>query len=269
MDWFFIAVLGAIIGSFLNVVVYRYPKMLMNEWKNECRSLLEVPTEKQDTFNLWLPRSHCPACKSTLPFYCNIPLLSYLFLKGQCFHCKNPIPSRYFMIELASVYLSLFVFALFGPSFQTAAFLMLTWLLIALAVIDLEHYLLPDALIYCGLWLGLWCSTRGLFVLPADAIIGAITGYLFLWILAKLYQLVRRKEGMGYGDCKMLALFGAWVGPFSLLNVILIASILALIVSLILMALKKLSFEKPIPFGPFLAIGGWVTIALGLKITLW
>lgn len=270
MAWYFlVGILGAVVGSFLNVVIYRYPHMLKNEWQTECRTLLNMPTEKQPTFNLWWPLSHCPHCKSNLPFYCNIPLFSYLFLKGQCFHCKKPIPIRYFWIELISVCLSLFVFWRFGLSYQTGALLLLTWLLIALTYIDFEHYLLPDPLIYCGLWLGLVCSLQPLFILPADAIIGAIIGYLFLWIIAQLYQLVRKKDGMGYGDCKMLALFGAWVGPWSLLNVILFASFLALIISVILMVLKKLSFQNPIPFGPFLAIGGWVTIVFGLNITLW
>lgn len=256
--------IGATVGSFLNVVVYRYPIMLKREWHAECMAFLNKPQpEHAAEFNLFLPRSHCTHCKRTLPFWLNIPILTYFVIGGRCAFCLEKIPVRYLLIEITTAFLSLAVFLRFGITPQTGVILLLTWGLIALSFIDLENHFLPDSITYSLLWLGLFASTYPLFISPKNAIDGAIFGYLFLYAIAKGYILLRKKEGMGLGDCKMLAMMGTFVGATSLLSVVLCSTIFALIISFTLLFFKKIQYHKPIPFGPFIAIGGWLTIIAG------
>lgn len=271
IEWYLLtAVIAALIGSFLNVVIYRYPIMLKAQWRAECHEFLALTdSETPPKLNLSFPRSHCPQCNVTIPFYYNIPLLSYLFLLGKCHHCKVSIPFRYFLVELLSVITSLVIVWKFGITLPAAALLIFTWGLIALAFIDIQHYLLPDTITLSILWLGLLCATQNFFVSPEDAIFGALIGYVFLWLIASFYIFVRKKEGMGYGDCKMLGMFGAWLGPVPLLNVIILSCIIALLVSIPLITVKKLKRDQYIPFGPYLALAGWWTMVFGTQMTTW
>lgn len=256
-----IFILGAVMGSFLNVVIYRYPIMLKREWHAECAALLNQPRpEHAATFNLFYPRSHCAHCKRTLPFWLNIPIITYIIIHGSCAFCRKSISIRYLLVEILSALLCVIVFLRFGLTSQTLVLFILTWSLIALAFIDFENQFLPDIITYSLLWLGLFAASYHLFISPKDAIFGAIFGYLFLYVIAKSYSLLRKKEGMGLGDCKMLAMIGVFVGVASLLNVILLATFSALLVSLILLLFKKIHYHKPIPFGPFIAIGGWIVL---------
>jgi leader peptidase (prepilin peptidase)/N-methyltransferase len=269
----FTVLLGAVIGSFLNVVIYRYPIMLKREWRAECRTLLNQSSpEHTPTFNLFFPQSHCTHCKHKLPFWLNIPILTYLVIGGQCAFCHEKIALRYWLTEIITAFLTLIVFLQYGLTTQTLVLWFLTWGLIALSLIDIENYFLPDTITYSLLWLGLLASTQHLFISPNEAIKGALLGYLFLYVIAKGYLLLRKKEGMGLGDCKMLAMIGAFVGTFSLPYVILLSTLLALITSITLMIFKKMNYSTLIPFGPFIAIGGWITIfnaPLLSKAILW
>lgn len=263
-------IFGAIIGSFLNVVIYRYPIMLMRQWDSECREHLnQTLSEKAAPFNLCVPRSHCPQCKKQIPFWFNIPIISFLLLRGKCAYCHQTISLQYFFVEMISAITTVIVFQHFALSLQTPMLLLFTYGLIALSFIDLDYQFLPDAITFLLLWLGLIVSTQHIFTDPTDAIFGAIAGYLILWLIAKLYLLIRKKEGMGLGDCKMLAMIGAWVGITALLNVLLISALLALFVSLILLLCKKMDINKRIPFGPFIAIAGWCTVLYGPTMTVW
>ena len=243
-----IAIFSLAFGSFLNVVIYRLPIMLQQE------------ESKAKSFNLFRPRSYCPHCKQPIAIRYNIPLLGYLLLKGKCQHCHAKIPVRYPLIELTCAVLSVIIAARFGMSIQTAALLPFIWILIILISIDIEHLILPDIITIPFIWLGLLLSLFGIFTNPTDAIIGAISGYLVLWLIAKTYQLIRHTEGMGYGDFKLLAMFGAWFGWQILPITVFLASLIGTIVGLTLVILKKQSMQKPIPFGPYLAIGCLVTI---------
>ncbi len=276
MDWIFfftthtlaasmiIFIIGATVGSFLNVVVYRYPIMLKQEWQAECLSFLNKPLPKNSSrLNLFFPRSHCTHCKRTLPFWLNIPIFTYLIIRGQCAFCHKKISIKYLLIELVTAFLSVAVFLRYGITPQTGVMLLLTWGLIALSFIDFDNHFLPDSITYSLLWLGLFASTHHIFISPKNSIIGAIVGYLFLYAIAKGYILLRKKEGMGLGDCKMLAMMGAFVGATSLLYVVLFSTLFALIISFTLLLFKKIQFNKPIPFGPFIAIGGWLTLMFG------
>ncbi len=255
--WFLalVGLLGLLVGSFLNVVIYRLPIMLN--------------LSKTRPFNLFFPRSHCPHCRRTIPFWQNIPVLSYLVLRGKCHFCSTAISVRYPLVELASCLLSIYVASYFGFTYQTALVLLLTWGLIALAVIDISHLILPDVIVLPLLWLGLLVSAFGFFTTPKEAIIGAVAGYLVLWLLAKAYKIVRHVDGVGYGDFKLAAMFGAWLGWHMLLLVILISSLLGAVIGITLVLLKKHSYQRPIPFGPFLAVGGWIAMLWGQGIYSW
>lgn len=266
-----IFILGAIIGSFLNVLIYRYPIMLEHEWDRQCAEQLHQapPASSAKKLNLCVPRSHCPHCKNQIAGWCNIPILSYIFLRGKCMHCHTSISPQYFIVEIISAILPVLVVMHFGLIPATYAIILLTWGLIALSFIDFNHQFLPDTITYILLWLGLIISTQYILITSEQAIIGAIIGYLFLWIVGKVYLLLRKQEGMGLGDCKMFAMIGAWVGAVSLLYVLLISTLLGLMISLILLLFKKINKSKPISFGPFIAIGGWCVIVYGNQITLW
>ena len=250
-----IGLLGLLVGSFLNVVIYRLPIMM------------ELDDTK--TFNLFTPRSSCPKCNHAIPFWHNIPVLSYLILRGKCHYCKTHISIQYPIVELCSCILSIVIAYYFGITYITFAILLLTWGLIALTVIDINHFILPDTLTMPLLCLGLLVSITGVFTTPASAIIGACAGYGILWLVAKIYKLIRHTEGMGYGDFKLLAMFGAWLGWQMLPLIILVSSLLGTIIGISLICLKKNTYEQPIPFGPFLALAGWIALLWGQNIYSW
>lgn len=265
-----ITIFSLMIGSFLNVVICRYPIMLKRAWKKECHEFLSMPIEeKRDVFNIAVPRSHCPNCKTPLKIRHYIPIISYLMLKGKCATCRARISPAYPIIELIAASLALWTAIHFGLTWQTLCAIILGWCLIVMSVIDLNEQFIPDEITLSLVWIGLFISLFHLFTTPPNAILGAIIGYLMLWIVAKLFFLVRKKEGMGHGDFKMLAMFGAWMGTASILNTIFIAVIIGLIFSIALLIFGKITREKPIPFGPFIAIGGWITLFYGPLIIQW
>ncbi len=260
--------LGLLTGSFLNVVVYRLPKMLLRDWQTQAREILKLPATNDDqTFNLILPNSSCPHCAHEIKPWENIPIFSWLFLRGKCSACKAPISKRYPLVELTCGLLSAYVAWHFGFTWQTGAMLVLTWGLLAMSLIDADHQLLPDALVLPLLWLGLIINQFSLFASPADALWGAIAGYLSLWSVYWLFKLVTGKEGMGYGDFKLLAMLGAWGGWQILPLTILLSSLVGAVLGVIMLRLRNAETSTPIPFGPYLAIAGWIALLWGEQIT--
>lgn len=267
-------VLGLAVGSFLNVVVYRLPVMLDREWRAQCAELAGPDAAAagaggREPFNLVVPRSACPACKAPIPALQNIPLVSWVLLRGRCARCRAPISVRYPLVELLTGVLSAAVAAQFGFGFSALAALFFTWFLIALTFIDIDHQLLPDSLTLPLLWLGLTLSLwgpQGHAPLPVDlrsSVAGAVAGYLSLWSVYHLFRLVTGKEGMGYGDFKLLAALGAWLGWELLLPVVLIAALVGALVGITMLAIRRQSRATPIPFGPFLAAAGWLVMMFG------
>ncbi len=263
-----VGLLGLLVGSFLNVVAYRLPVMMERDWREQCREFFEMEAAAPDSgpFNLVLPRSRCPHCGHGITALENIPVISYLLLRGRCSDCGSGISSRYPLVEAATALFSLVVAWRFGFSWETALLLPLTWALLALSLIDYDHKLLPDSLIFPFLWLGLLANSQGLFTDPATAVIGAAAGYLSLWIVFQLFRLLTGKEGMGYGDFKLLALFGAWAGWQYLFQIILLSSLVGAVVGGALLALSGRDRSDPIPFGPFIAAAGWVSLLWGGEI---
>jgi leader peptidase (prepilin peptidase)/N-methyltransferase len=291
-------ILGLVIGSFLNVVVYRLPLMLERQWREQSAELLPnaapaatpAATARTDAatappgasdqarpgerpFNLVVPRSYCPACKAQIRALHNIPVLSYLALGGRCANCKVRISPRYPLIELLSGVATALVAWKFGFGWPALCGMVITWFLIALTFIDLDHQLLPDSLTLPLLWLGLLASLSGwtspahsLPVTPAGAIAGAAAGYLALWAVYHLFRLATGKEGMGYGDFKLLAALGAWLGWQMLLPIVLFSAAVGAVVGIALIALRRQDRGKPIPFGPFLAAAGWLALMWGPEI---
>ncbi|WP_054895242.1 MULTISPECIES: A24 family peptidase [unclassified Pseudomonas] len=260
------AVLGLLVGSFLNVLVHRLPVMLERQWQNEAREVLGMPVEAHERFDLCLPASHCPGCGHRIRAWENIPVVSYLALRGRCSACKGRISLRYPLVELACAGLSLVVAWHFGVSVQALLALVLTWCLLALSLIDAEHQLLPDVLVLPTLWLGLVVNAFGVFVPLADALWGAVVGYLSLWSVYWLFRLVTGKEGLGYGDFKLLALLGAWGGWQVLPLTLLLSSVVGAVIGLCLLRLRKASLGATMPFGPYLAIAGWIAWLWGDEI---
>lgn len=260
------AVLGLLVGSFLNVLVHRLPVMLERQWQNEAREVLGMPVEAHERFDLCLPASHCPGCGHRIRAWENIPVVSYLALRGRCSACKGRISLRYPLVELACAGLSLGVAWHFGVSVQALLALVLTWCLLALSLIDAEHQLLPDVLVLPTLWLGLVVNAFGVFVPLADALWGAVVGYLSLWSVYWLFRLVTGKEGLGYGDFKLLALLGAWGGWQVLPLTLLLSSVVGAVIGLCLLRLRKASLGATMPFGPYLAIAGWIAWLWGDEI---
>lgn len=259
---------GLLIGSFLNVVVYRLPKMLQRDWQAQAREILSLPAENDgQTFNLILPNSSCPHCAHEIKPWENIPIFSWLFLRGKCSACKAPISTRYPLVELTCGLLSAYVAWHFGFTWQAGSMLLLTWGLLAMSLIDADHQLLPDALVLPLLWIGLIVNQFGLFASPADALWGAIAGYLSLWSVYWLFKLVTGKEGMGYGDFKLLAMLGAWGGWQILPLTILLSSLVGAVLGVIMLRLRNAETSTPIPFGPYLAIAGWIALLWGEQIT--
>jgi leader peptidase (prepilin peptidase)/N-methyltransferase len=260
--------IGLLIGSFLNVVVYRLPLMMQRDWREQAREVLELPAEARGaTFNLVLPNSKCPQCGHEIKPWENIPVLSYLFLRGKCSSCKTPISKRYPLVELTCGLLSAYIAWHFGFTWQTGGMLLLTWGLLAMSLIDADHQLLPDALVLPLLWLGLILNHFGLFTSLEDALWGAVAGYLSLWSVYWLFKLITGKEGMGYGDFKLLAMLGAWGGWQVLPLTILLSSLVGAVLGLIRLRLRNAETSTPIPFGPYLAIAGWIALLWGEQIT--
>lgn len=265
--WFGLAAfpLGLIVGSFLNVVIHRLPIMMRREWNAQCRELLEPEAQhpQPEKFNLASPPSHCPQCKTPIKFHRNIPVLSYLLLKGKCPDCNAAIPLRYPVVELLAGVATLVVAAHFGVGITALFAMVLTWALLALTVIDIDEMLLPDSITQPLLWLGLLLSLGHWFTTPTNGIIGAAMGYLALWSVYVVFKLVTGKEGMGHGDFKLLAMLGAWLGWHALPGVILLSSVVGVILGVGAMLLSPDRRGKPIPFGPYLAIAGWIFLLWG------
>lgn len=260
-------VLGLLVGSFLNVVIHRLPKMMEAEWQAQCAELRGETVPEIPRYNLWTPRSACPHCGHAITALENIPVLSWLWLRGRCSGCGAPISVRYPLVELLTAALSAAVAWKWGASVETAGALLLVWTLVALAFIDLDTTLLPDSLTLPLVWLGLLFNLGGHFASLPDAVIGAIAGYLVLWSVYWLFKLVTGKEGMGFGDFKLLAALGAWLGWQLLPITILLSSVVGAAVGIAMILLIKHDRRVPIPFGPYLAGGGVVALFFGADLT--
>ncbi len=260
-------IVGLAVGSFLNVVIHRLPLKLEQEWRQEASEFLGQAQSNEPPITLSKPRSRCPHCKTQLRVRDNIPLLSWLLLRGKCHACAQPISCRYPIVELATALLSVLCVWHFGYGWQALGALLLLWGLIALAGIDLDTYLLPDVITLPLLWLGLLFNLFGVFAPLNDAVIGAMAGYLVLWGIFWLFKLATGKEGMGYGDFKLLAALGAWMGWQMLPVVVLASSVVGASVGLLLIVFKGMGRDKPIPFGPYLAGAGVIALLWGQQLT--
>lgn len=261
------ALLGLLVGSFLNVVIHRVPKMMEAGWRREARELLDQPAEEEPVFNLVVPRSRCPHCGHGIRWHENIPVVSWLALKGRCSQCGTAISKRYPVIELLTALVAGLCAWRFGYGIWLPFTLYASFTLLALAVIDLDTTLLPDDLTYPLLWAGLLAALLGVApVTLADAVVGAMAGYLSLWSLYWVFKLLTGKEGMGYGDFKLLAALGAWLGWQYLPLVILLSSVVGLVFALVMMATGAVKRGQGIPFGPYLAIAGWIALLWGEQI---
>lgn len=271
-SWFLyvaVALCSLAVGSLLNVVIYRLPIMLQNEWQQEYCELMDLKAEESQPLNLFVPRSFCPSCKTMVNAWQNIPLLSYLFLGGRCYHCKSPISIRYPLIELGTMLLSLYACWHLGFTWQLPFALIAIWLLICLFFIDIDHQLLPDSLTLSFLWIGLIANTANLFAPLPEAVLSAAGAYVLLWLFIKLFYLVTGKIGMGNGDFKLFAAFGAWFGWKFLPLILLFSSIAGTIIGLLYLYLQDKSKDTTIPFGPFLCASGIATLFWGQKILDW
>ncbi|NIB40044.1 prepilin peptidase [Pseudomaricurvus alkylphenolicus] len=261
-------ILGLVVGSFLNVVIHRLPKMMQNAWRQDCCELLEVENpEAGKPYNLLKPDSHCPKCRTPIKPWQNIPIVSYLMLKGRCGNCQEPISKRYPIIEAVTGLISGYVAFQFGWSEQAIAVLLLSWALISLTMIDIDHQLLPDNITLPLVWLGVLVNSQGLFTDLESSVFGAIGGYLSLWSVFWLFKILTGKEGMGYGDFKLLAALGAWMGWQMLPLVIILSSFVGAAIGIIGIVVQGRDKSVPIPFGPYLAIAGWIALLWGDIIT--
>ena len=257
------AVLGLVVGSFLNVVIHRLPRMMEAEWRVQCAELDGKEPPRSDAYNLFVPGSHCPVCKTPLRVRDNLPLLSYFWLGGKCAFCGARISPRYPIIEALTAILSAVVAWRFGLVPGGLLALVFTWTLIALTFIDADTTLLPDSLTLPLLWLGLIVNMWAVFTMLNDAVMGAVAGYLILWSIYWLFKLLTGKEGMGYGDFKLLAALGAWFGWKMLLPIVLMSSIVGAAVGVVLIFLARRGRDIPIPFGPYLAAAGFIALLYG------
>ncbi len=265
--------LGLVIGSFLNVVIHRLPLMMEIEWREQCAELGKQPPAEnlpEGRFNLIIPQSHCPSCGQPIRYWQNIPVISYLSLRGRCANCRASISARYPAVELLTALLVAACAWRFGVGWEAVMAVVLTFGLVPITFIDAETQLIPDAIVLPLMWLGLGMSlfhpvagSETLFIAPRDAIVGAMAGYLSLWSVYQLFKLVTGKEGMGYGDFKLLAALGAWLGWQQLPSIILMSALVGAVVGLSLMAFRKHDRSVPIPFGPYLAAAGWITMLWG------
>jgi leader peptidase (prepilin peptidase)/N-methyltransferase len=267
-------ILSLLVGSFLNVVIHRLPIMMERDWRRQAEEFLAPATAgsqstSTDRYNLMVPRSACPKCGTQITALQNIPVVSWLMLKGRCAHCRTDISARYPIIELSTAILSGIVAWQFGFTWHMAAALLLTWSLIALCMIDFDHQLLPDNLTLPLMWVGLSLSLLHgdvLPITPQDAIVGALAGYLSLWLVFHLFKLATGKEGMGYGDFKLLAALGAWLGWQMLPLIIMLSACVGAAVGISLILLRGRDRNIPIPFGPYLAAAGWIALLRGDQI---
>jgi leader peptidase (prepilin peptidase)/N-methyltransferase len=260
-------VFGAVIGSFLNVVILRVPPLLEYDWRCQCRELLEIEsgTEERPP-GIVFSRSHCTKCGHGIKAYENIPLVSYMVLRGKCSACKARISPRYPLVEFVTAVLFVITIWHFGPTLQGLTALFLTAALIAMAGIDIDHQLLPDNMTIPLMWVGILCSFWSIHADLAASVTGAVAGYLALWAVYHVFRLLTGKEGMGYGDFKLLAALGAWMGWQMLPLVILLSSVVGAVVGLALMGTGRMNREKPMPFGPFIAAAGWIALIWGQQI---
>jgi len=276
----FIAIVFAfalVIGSFLNVVIHRLPIMMEREWREQCQELCETPPETElpeGRFDLIVPRSRCPSCGQVIKAWQNIPVISYLFLGGHCANCKESISARYPLVELLTALLAALCAWRFGIGWEAGMAIVMTLTLVPISMIDADTQLIPDSIVLPLMWIGLLMSlfhpvtgSETLFIAPRDAIVGAIAGYLSLWSVYQLFKLVTGKEGMGYGDFKLLAALGAWLGWQQLPTIILMSALVGAIVGIGMMVFRNHERSVPIPFGPYLAGAGWITMVLGDAIT--
>ena len=274
----FVAVVFAfsmLIGSFLNVVIFRLPIMMEREWREQAEEILKepAPDKPEGRFNLVVPRSRCPSCGTQIKAWQNVPVLSYLLLGGQCAGCQSSISLRYPLIEILTAALAAYVAWHFGFGWEALAAVFLTFALISISLIDIDHQLIPDAIVIPLLWAGLIMSlfhplqgADSLFISPRDAVVGAVAGYLSLWSVYQLFKMVTGKEGMGYGDFKLLAALGAWLGWQALPTIILMSAVVGAVVGIALIILRGRDRQLPIPFGPYLAAAGWITMLFGEAI---
>lgn len=258
-------VVSLMVGSFLNVVIYRLPVMMERSWKRDYQSYFhpDTPLPEEPVFNLVKPDSTCPKCGHKIRPWENIPVISWLWLRGRCSNCQTPIPVRYPAVELLTAVLSVVVAWQFGYGMQSTMAILLTWSLVAMTFIDLDKMLLPDQLTLPMLWLGLLLSLNNTFVSPVEAIIGAAAGYMSLWSVYWGFKLLTGKEGMGFGDFKLLGALGAWLGWHQLPVVILLSSLVGAIIGTAYLAMADKEKSQPIPFGPYLAIAGWISLLYG------
>lgn len=257
---------GLLFGSFLNVVIYRVPVILDRLWRHRAQLTLELPLDEEKEpapFNLLVPRSSCPHCGHQIRAWENIPVLSYLLLRGKCSNCDAPISARYPFVEVLTGVVSVITAWHFGVSVATLAALVLVWALIALAFIDYDHQILPDAITIPFVWAGLFVNSFGLFTNLPSAVFGAIGGYLSLWLVYQVFKLITKKEGMGFGDFKLVAMLGAWFGWQLLPITILLAAFSGAIIGGTYLAVSRHGRDHPIPFGPFLCIAGWIALLWG------
>ncbi|KZY62038.1 MULTISPECIES: A24 family peptidase [unclassified Oleiphilus] len=263
-------VLGLLVGSFLNVVIHRLPKILHQEWRQQASEFLEQEAPEEDKITLSKPNSTCPNCGHAIKPWENIPVLSWLFLRGKCSNCSTKISIRYPLIELTSCFMCFAIAYSFGASYESFALLLFTWALIALTMIDADTQLLPDNITLPLMWLGLIVNSFGLVTNFDSAFWGAVAGYLSLWSLYWLFKLATGKEGMGYGDFKLLAALGAWLGWEMLPIIIILSSFVGAAYGILAMAIVGREKNKPMPFGPYLAAAGWIALMWGEQIkTIW
>ena len=259
-------VLGLAVGSFLNVVIHRLPRMMQAQWKVQCADLEGRPIPQAPRYNLWVPGSQCPSCGTALRVAHNIPVVSYLALRGRCAFCQSQISPRYPVVEASTAVLFAWAAAHFGWSPAGVGALILTAFLLALAAIDADTTLLPDDLTLPLIWIGLMINLRPTYAPLPEAVIGAVAGYLSLWSVYWVFKLLTGKEGMGYGDFKLLAALGAWLGWKMLLPVILMSSLVGAVVGVVLIVLARRGREIPIPFGPYLAAAGFLALLYGDRV---
>jgi leader peptidase (prepilin peptidase)/N-methyltransferase len=257
------AVLGLLVGSFLNVVIHRLPRMLERGWHAQCAELRGEAPSPEPPYNLVVPRSACPQCGHRIGAHENIPVVSWLVLRGRCSACNAPISARYPLVELLAAALGALAIWRLGPTWQGLAACGLLWTLVALTFIDLDTQLLPDDVTLPLLWSGLVVNLFGLFVPLGEAVVGAIAGYVSLWLVYWAFKLIRGKEGMGYGDFKLLAALGAWLGWKMLPAIVLVSSAVGAIIGIGLIVFQGRDRATPLPFGPYLAIAGGIALFAG------
>ncbi|MEE2023154.1 prepilin peptidase [Alkalimonas mucilaginosa] len=272
--WFFytlVLLLALLVGSFLNVVIYRLPKMMELSWQQDYQAYFQPDAAHANAqrYNLAVPRSACPSCQAPIAAWDNIPILSWLWLKGRCRHCGTRISARYPLVEGLTGLLSVVLAWQFGPTLETFVYLLVLWSLIALSFIDLDTMLLPDQITLPLLWLALLFSLSSYGPSPADAIIGAAAGYLSLWSVYWAFKLLTGKEGMGYGDFKLLAVFGALLGWQQLPLIILLSSAVGAVFGSVLLLVQGKDKSTPIPFGPYIAVAGFIAMLYGQQLTQW